>query len=488
AAGHRALIPVLVEAERGRHGGRAGRQRIIEQRGDPGPLLLGGRTIPGRLAHHVRAEHVVPDHTGHVHREAAELFRRGEILPVALPAPGNGHVEYVGRQVLDVAQQLLQALAVPGADRGQRERAVPDQDGGDPVLGHRVAQRIPENRRVEVRVDVDESGRDVGARRVEHPLAVRPQTRPDLRDPAGADPDIRRAGRRARTVHHEAAAYQQIIHRTLPAVSDKSLKQLNNNTTLTGIGSQIGRLLRCRTSWREIGGRTSRSGSACRTSCPAGRLVFGVGLGGEDPAELRACGIDPATRGRRMDEALAVLRPLLAGSEVTMRGAFFQLDQVRIAPAPEPRVPIVIGGRSDAALRRVARHGDGWLGLWVSPGRYAAAVELIAKYAADAGRPVPGWQHGMHVWCGLGDSAATARSRLAAVMEAFYRTPFGKFERYCPCGTPAEVAAGLRPYLDAGCRSFNLIPVADTERAAIDGADAVRAVLRGAAASATREH
>ena len=100
-----------------------------------------------------------------------------------------------------------------------------------------------------------------------------------------------------------------------------------------------------------------------------GRLVFGVGLGGEDPAELRACGIDPATRGRRMDEALAVLRPLLTGSEVTMRGAFFDLDQVRIAPAPEPRVPIVIGGRSDAALRRVARHGDGWLGLWVSPGR-----------------------------------------------------------------------------------------------------------------------
>ncbi len=219
-----------------------------------------------------------------------------------------------------------------------------------------------------------------------------------------------------------------------------------------------------------------------------GRLVFGVGLGGEDPAELRACGIDPATRGRRMDEALAVLRPLLAGNQVTMRGAFFPLDQVRIEPTPEPRVPIVIGGRSDAALRRVARHGDGWLGLWVSPGRYATAVELIAKYAADEGRPVTTWRHGMHVWCGLGASAATARSRLAGVLEAFYATPFGKFERYCPCGTPAEVAAGLRAYVDAGCRSFNLIPVADSEQAAIDGADAVRAALRGRAASATREH
>ncbi len=216
-----------------------------------------------------------------------------------------------------------------------------------------------------------------------------------------------------------------------------------------------------------------------------GRLVFGVGLGGEDPAELRACGVDPATRGRRMDEALAVLRPLLAGTEVTMRGAFFRLDQVRIQPAPEPPVPIVIGGRSDAALRRVARHGDGWLGLWVSPARYAAAVELIAKYAADAGRQKKGegevgggWQHGMHVWCGLGASAGAARSRLGAMMEAFYRVPFGKFDRYCPCGSPEEIAASLQPYVDAGCRSFNLIPVADSEQAAIEGADAVRAALR----------
>lgn len=209
-----------------------------------------------------------------------------------------------------------------------------------------------------------------------------------------------------------------------------------------------------------------------------GRLIFGVGLGGEDPAELRACGVDPAARGRRLDEALAVLRPLLAGQEVTMAGDFFRLDQVRIEPVPAPPVPVVIGGRSDAALRRVARHGDGWLGLWVSPGRYAAATGLIGKYAAEEGRPVTSWQHGMHVWCGLGAQAGAARARLAAVMEAFYLTPFGKFDRYCPCGTPAEVAAALRPYADAGCRTFNLIPVADTDQAAIEGADAVRTALR----------
>jgi hypothetical protein len=64
-------------------------------------------------------------------------------------------------------------------------------------------------------------------------------------------------------------------------------------------------------------------------------------------------------------------------------------------------------------------------------------------------------------------------------MEALYRLPFGKFGRYCPCGTPEEVAAALRPYVDAGCRSFNLIPVAGSEQAALEGAAAVRAALRG---------
>ena len=217
-----------------------------------------------------------------------------------------------------------------------------------------------------------------------------------------------------------------------------------------------------------------------------GRLVFGVGLGGDDPGEFRACGVEPATRGRRLDEALAVLRPLLAGREVTRHGAFFQLDRVSVRPAPDPPVPVIIGGRSDAALRRVARHGDGWLGLWASPARYADAVAMVSKHAAQAGRAGPGdgeagggWQHGMHVWCGLGPSPAAARSRLDPVMSGFYQVPFSKFERYCPCGTPEQVAAALQPYVRAGCRSFNLIPVAGSEQAAIEGADAVRTALRG---------
>ena len=217
---------------------------------------------------------------------------------------------------------------------------------------------------------------------------------------------------------------------------------------------------------------------ATLTGLARGRLLFGVGLGGEDPAELLACGVDPATRGARLNESLAVLQALADGTEVTMTGRFFQLDRVSIRPAPQPPIPIVIGGRSDAALRRAARYGDGWLGLWVSPARYAEATDLISQHAGEAGRRFTGWRHAMHVWCGLGTDQAVARARLAATMEELYQVPFQKFERYCPCGTPEDIAASLRPYVAAGCRAFNLSPVADNEEAAIEGAAAIRDMLR----------
>jgi alkanesulfonate monooxygenase SsuD/methylene tetrahydromethanopterin reductase-like flavin-dependent oxidoreductase (luciferase family) len=209
-----------------------------------------------------------------------------------------------------------------------------------------------------------------------------------------------------------------------------------------------------------------------------GRFVFGVGVGGEDPGEVRACGVDPATRGRRLDEALPILRDLLAGRAVTRTGGLFELDEVTIAPQPPTRVPIVIGGRSEAALRRAGRFGDGWLGLWVSPERYAAACEQVARFARSAGRDITTWTHGMHVWCGFGADREWARRRLAGEMESLYGVGFEKFERYCPYGSPEQVADALRPYLAAGCRSVNLIATAESSVAAVAGANAVRAILR----------
>jgi len=215
-----------------------------------------------------------------------------------------------------------------------------------------------------------------------------------------------------------------------------------------------------------------------------GRLTFGVGIGGEDRREVANCGVDPATRGRRMDESLLVLRRLLAGEQVTHRGEFYDLDGALVLPAPEPAVPLVVGGRSDAAVRRAARFGDGWLGIWNSPKRFGTVVAMVDELAGAAGRQGVAWRHGMQVWCGLGRSREEALARLAPAMEAVYQIPFERFERYSPAGTPAEVAAFLAPYAEAGCRSFNLIPCAASTEAAVDGAAEVKALLGGVTAPA----
>jgi alkanesulfonate monooxygenase SsuD/methylene tetrahydromethanopterin reductase-like flavin-dependent oxidoreductase (luciferase family) len=208
-----------------------------------------------------------------------------------------------------------------------------------------------------------------------------------------------------------------------------------------------------------------------------GRLTLGVGIGGEDPHEIQVCGVDPRTRGRRMDECLRILRGLADGAPVSFEGEFFSIDGAVILPAPSPVVPIIVGGRSDAALGRAARYGDGWLGIWVSPHRYAAACEHIGAQAADARRDPNRFEHALNVWCGFATSREAAREPLATAMSDFYQTPFEPFERYSPYGTPEQVAEFLHPYIEAGCSAFNVIPCAPDDETAVAAVGELRTLL-----------
>ena len=210
-----------------------------------------------------------------------------------------------------------------------------------------------------------------------------------------------------------------------------------------------------------------------------GRLSLGIGVGGEDRHEIEICGVDPATRGRRTDESLEVLRPLLAGEEVSHRGEFFAFEKARVLPAPNPAVPLVIGGRSSAAVRRAGRFGDGWLGVWCSAQRFRAVVDEVEAHARGAGREPRDWHHGLQVWSACDRDRDAARARLAAAMEDMYKTPFERFERYSPYGSAAEIADFLAPYVDAGCREFNVMVVADSDEASIDAVAEVRRRLAG---------
>jgi alkanesulfonate monooxygenase SsuD/methylene tetrahydromethanopterin reductase-like flavin-dependent oxidoreductase (luciferase family) len=113
-----------------------------------------------------------------------------------------------------------------------------------------------------------------------------------------------------------------------------------------------------------------------------GRLTLGVGIGGEDPHEIEICGVEPKTRGRRMDESLQILRSLGDGTPVTFEGEFFSLHDALIVPRPSPRLVrlwLHPGGRACAI-----GHPDAGL----LPDALRAVRALLALRHARAGRRV----------------------------------------------------------------------------------------------------
>lgn len=114
-----------------------------------------------------------------------------------------------------------------------------------------------------------------------------------------------------------------------------------------------------------------------------------VGIGASWLAEeWRATGLDFGTRGRRLDEALAVCTRLWSEHEVEHHGEFFDFDPVRFEPKPiqKPWPPIHVGGESDAALRRAARIGDGWIGITHTVESIRPSIRRLHDLLADAGR------------------------------------------------------------------------------------------------------
>jgi probable F420-dependent oxidoreductase len=205
-----------------------------------------------------------------------------------------------------------------------------------------------------------------------------------------------------------------------------------------------------------------------------GRFVFGIGVGGEDPHEFTSSGVDPRHRGARTNEALQVMRRLWTADHVNFSGKHFQLDDVTLYPKPWAHVPVFVGGRSDAALRRTGRYGDGYTGIWQSLDRFRQCQEIIGATALEAGRDPAAIEPGMQFWTAVDPDRDVARANVAAGMESTYRLPFERFERYTPFGTPREVAEFIAPYVEAGARHVNLIPIQGTPEGNIEAARQVQ--------------
>jgi probable F420-dependent oxidoreductase len=202
-----------------------------------------------------------------------------------------------------------------------------------------------------------------------------------------------------------------------------------------------------------------------------GRLTVGVGVGGEFPVEFEAVGVPLSERGPRTDEAMAVLRALWSGQEVSHRGRFFDLDGVRLHPVAHPvdamqpgGPPLVVSGRKPPAMRRAARLGDGWMPYLCSPDAYARSVATIRDEAEAHGRDLDGFEWALFCYCSIRADGDRARDDVASFLGAAYGDkPRELLDRVAPAGTPDQVAERLQAYVDAGVRHIVVSPATPTD-------------------------
>ena len=118
------------------------------------------------------------------------------------------------------------------------------------------------------------------------------------------------------------------------------------------------------------------------------RFRFGVGLSWM-PEEFEWCGTEMKTRGARTDEAIAILRALCGGGGprwVEHHGRHYEFERLMMSPSSQRPVPILVGGHSEAAMRRAARLADGWISANGTEADLAELVSALTKQRHDSGR------------------------------------------------------------------------------------------------------
>lgn len=191
-----------------------------------------------------------------------------------------------------------------------------------------------------------------------------------------------------------------------------------------------------------------------------GRMIFGVGVGGENPKEFELCGVPLGERGARTDEALQIVRKLWSESPASHSGRFWRFEDISMEPKPvQPGgPPIWIGGRSDKALRRAVRYGDGWIGYALTAERFAESVQKIRAIAAVEGRDLSKFQFGQSPWIYVAGSREQARELSVRYMTTLYNQPsFAQLvDKYCLLGTPDDCIRGIERYVELGARLISL--------------------------------
>jgi alkanesulfonate monooxygenase SsuD/methylene tetrahydromethanopterin reductase-like flavin-dependent oxidoreductase (luciferase family) len=178
------------------------------------------------------------------------------------------------------------------------------------------------------------------------------------------------------------------------------------------------------------------------------RTVLGVGPGGDVPKDFELVGADLSTRGAYTDEALDVIRLLWSGEPVSYSGRWNEFTDIQMWPRPVRRPDIFVGGRSDAALRRAVRVGEGYLPYLVDPRQARSRFERIVELAAGV-RALDGFTFGVSTFMVAGRSIDDA-ARAVFTGEGFKDVDESRVRRFYLLGTAQDCVDQLRAYVESG--------------------------------------
>jgi probable F420-dependent oxidoreductase len=193
-----------------------------------------------------------------------------------------------------------------------------------------------------------------------------------------------------------------------------------------------------------------------------GRLVVGVGVGQESPLEYEAMGVRKRDRGKRLDEAIILMQRFWSEDKITYESDFIKLTDASITVKPSrPDLPLWIGSRAEAGLRRTGYLGTGWLPTQMLPEEIDVSIKRIHEYAAEAGRSVPEDHFGLQV-----STYVVENGKVPDYVKEKYllqRRADVTPEQINLIGTPDEIIARMKEYIDAGATKFVFNPACGPE-------------------------
>ncbi len=184
-----------------------------------------------------------------------------------------------------------------------------------------------------------------------------------------------------------------------------------------------------------------------------GRVLPAFGLGVANAGEHQAFGVDRKDRGRWFNEALPLMRRLWSEDNVSHEGKRFTLQDVTIRPRPiQDPLEVWLGGASPLELKRVGRHGDGWLPSFCTPKQVAQDRLVIEQVAKEHNREIEAEHFGALV--PYRNDGEEINERFQAILLA--RNPDAGPSDVFP--TKSQLVATLGRFIDEGFSKFVVVP------------------------------